>query len=480
MASLLNADDGVVSGSAGLKSTADSSGVLALQTNGTTAITVNTSQNVGIGTSSPSYKLTVYNGAAVFQNAETGTGTDNGFFVGNSTASTAYVWNFENYPILFGTNNAEKMRLDTSGNLGLGVTPSASTLSGIIEGGYGTFGLTSSVGVALAGNAYYNSGWKYKASSTATLQLQDSGGIKWNIAASGTAGNAISFTQAMTLLTSGNFTVGYTDANILGGTARIGAYNYNSNCTIAAVGGNYTAANYGQLYLTGGFGDGGTRTSGFFIRSQAVGGGGGIVNNLLFVAQTSNGGSEVEYARFDSSGNLLVGTTTVNPHSSGTYGVQINKPNGIVIGVDNSHAIIAARWNGNGEVIRLQRDNTDVGSIDVTTTATSYNTSSDYRLKNTIAPMTGALAKVALLKPCTYKWNVDGSDGQGFIAHELAEVCPDAVVGEKDAVDANGNPEYQGVDTSFLVATLTAAIQEQQALIQQLQADVAILKGSQQ
>ena len=74
--------------------------------------------------------------------------------------------------------------------------------------------------------------------------------------------------------------------------------------------------------------------------------------------------------------------------------------------------------------------------------------------------MTGALAKVALLKPCTYKWNADNSDGQGFIAHELAEVVPQCVTGEKDAVDADGKPIHQGIDVSFLVATLTAALQE--------------------
>jgi hypothetical protein len=111
-----------------------------------------------------------------------------------------------------------------------------------------------------------------------------------------------------------------------------------------------------------------------------------------------------------------------------------------------------------------------VGSITFTSSATAYNTSSDYRLKNTIAPMTGALAKVALLKPCTYKWNVDGSAGEGFIAHELAEVVPQCVTGKKDAVDEEGNPKYQGIDTSFLVATLTAAIQEQQAIIESLKA----------
>ena len=104
-----------------------------------------------------------------------------------------------------------------------------------------------------------------------------------------------------------------------------------------------------------------------------------------------------------------------------------------------------------------------VGYIYTTSTATQYNTSSDYRLKNNIQPMMGALAKVAALKPVTYKWNADNSDGEGFIAHELAEVCPHAVTGAKDAVDAEGKPQYQGIDTSFLVATLTAAIQELKA-----------------
>ena len=120
----------------------------------------------------------------------------------------------------------------------------------------------------------------------------------------------------------------------------------------------------------------------------------------------------------------------------------------------------------------------DIGNVSLNgTTAVAYNTSSDYRLKNTIAPMTGALAKVALLKPVTYKWNSDGSDGQGFIAHELAEVVPDCVSGEKDAVDADGNPQYQGVDTSFLVATLTAAIQELKAELDTTKARLAALEA---
>jgi hypothetical protein len=178
----------------------------------------------------------------------------------------------------------------------------------------------------------------------------------------------------------------------------------------------------------------------------------------------------------DSSGNLLVGTTTtvtgaIVNISNGTQQFQFGN------GLGPSSAF-AAYFNfvGNGvgsqvgataSIAHYQfyNPNGAVGSIVTSGSGTTYNTSSDYRLKENIAPMTGALSVVEQLKPVTYTWKVDGANGQGFIAHELQAVVPDCVTGEKDAVDADGNPQYQGIDTSFLVATLTAAIQEQQALI---------------
>jgi hypothetical protein len=202
--------------------------------------------------------------------------------------------------------------------------------------------------------------------------------------------------------------------------------------------------------------------------------------NLRVVAETvrfntGTTGSGTERMRIDSSGNLLVGAT-----SSSSLGAAVAiqaLQGGFLYSTSNNNASGGfARRGSDGDVVIFRRDTTTVGSISVTGSSTSYNTSSDYRLKENIAPMTGALAVVGQLKPCTYTWKADGSDGQGFIAHELAEVVPDCVTGEKDAVDAEGNPKYQGIDTSFLVATLTAAIQEQQAIITDLKSRIEALE----
>jgi hypothetical protein len=193
-----------------------------------------------------------------------------------------------------------------------------------------------------------------------------------------------------------------------------------------------------------------------------------------YMAFGTNGGSE--RMRIDSSGNVLVGKTSL---SDSTAGIQLRAGGAYILGStsDGTEALMLNRNTSDGSIAIFKRANTTVGSISVTASATAYNTSSDYRLKENIAPMTGALAKVAQLKPVTYKWKVDGSDGEGFIAHELQAVVPDCVTGAKDAVDEDGKPVYQGIDVSFLVATLTAAIQELSAKNDALTARVVALEA---
>jgi len=156
------------------------------------------------------------------------------------------------------------------------------------------------------------------------------------------------------------------------------------------------------------------------------------------------------------------GLSLIPLNSGGSGTLVLNKAN-------NASAASAAVFQNAG---------TSVGSITYTNTLTAYNISSDYRLKENVVPLTGALDKITQLKPSLYKYKADPSTSiEGFIAHELQEVVPHAVVGEKDAVDADGNPVYQGVDASFLIPHLTAAVQELKAIVDAQATKIAALEA---
>jgi len=110
------------------------------------------------------------------------------------------------------------------------------------------------------------------------------------------------------------------------------------------------------------------------------------------------------------------------------------------------------------------------GNISYNGTNVAYNTSSDYRLKENIAPVSDGISRLLLLKPSRFNFVFNPDKVvDGFIAHEVQEVVPEAIYGEKDAVDDDGNPVYQGIDQSKLVPLLTAALQEAVAKIESLE-----------
>jgi hypothetical protein len=424
-----------------------------------------TSTGLGIGTSSPATKLSVNGNARLIGTATSsvslGFGTDDG--VSGWSIGNGIIDNTHNFRIYDNTNGAARLTIDNSGNLGLGVTPSAwgSSYKALEVGGVVSYFSSANQYFGMYANAYRNSGGSliYTTTGVSSGYLQDLGAHKWFSAASGTAGNAISFTQAMTLDASGRLGIGQTSPSyVLDTYDTVGQARFSRNKT--------TTGDMGGLILAG-LNASSSAISYALIQSNAsTVTAGSEAGNLDFYTMRS--GSITQAARIDSSGNLLVGTTSNAP--SGLYTRTFSVGNSTYGAIGASCPGSGASYpvyfqdsdntSGTQVLVRINRASTNVGNIYTSNTATTYGTSSDYRLKNTIAPMTGALAKVAQLKPVTYKWNTDNSDGEGFIAHELAEVVPQAVAGEKDALDSQGNPKYQNIDTSFLVATLTAALQE--------------------
>jgi hypothetical protein len=168
---------------------------------------------------------------------------------------------------------------------------------------------------------------------------------------------------------------------------------------------------------------------------------------------------------FDNNGNFVVNRTSTLFTAKQTLGFSGLVSNGFSI--DDTNGTVSSVG-----YVYFGRAGTSVGSISYAsgTGLISYNTTSDYRAKTVNGIIQNALSKVALLKPSTGRMNSAEQDIDFFVAHELQEVVPSAVTGEKDAVNEDNTPKYQMVDKSALIPLLTAAIQEQQAIIESLKA----------
>lgn len=294
----------------------------------------------------------------------------------------------------------------------------------------------------------------------------------------------------------------------------------------------------------------GTDTGWISNRSYSWHNGSGLAISTQTADPLRFGTNGAERVNIDASGQAIFGPGVANG-ASGINTASFANDGSLspVLTFNNNYG------GGSKSSVQFKRNNTTVGSIAENGSSTAYNTSSDYRLKENIAPITGALEAISKLKPVTYTWKNTGINDSGFIAHELQEVCPSAVTGEKDAMKteqyvvepekqltvtrqrqkvqtvqervpvsvwvggslvqaeqeitrevpvfeiADGIavpvmedyeavetipavlgerevPDYQGIDTSFLAGLFTAAIQEQQTIINQLRADVDALKST--
>jgi hypothetical protein len=343
--------------------------------------------------------------------------------------------------IAFAEGGAEVARFDSSGNFGLGVTPSAwaSAYKVLDVGTTGSVYYDSS-GVAVSNNAFINSSfsYRYKTTSYASRYEQTSAGQhQWYNAASGTAGNAITFTQAMTLDGSGNLGIGQTS---MASDTRLHLTKTTDNC-IAKIQSSFGA----ELQLING---GGSELS--IINATG--------NNVLSLRTGST-----ERARIDSSGNLLVGATS-GVVGSERLSISSGSQRGAVLKNSSSGSELIGCWNSattgdNGfAIFWTEASPNQRGSISYNRAGglVAYNTTSDYRAKDISGPVTGSGSLIDSVP--VYMGTMKGATQERpmFIAHETPDY---AHTGEKDAVDADGKPVYQQMDASALVPVMWAEIQ---------------------
>jgi hypothetical protein len=350
------------------------------------------------------------------------------------------------------------MRLDSSGNLGLGVTPSAwsGTYSGALQIKSAAIYSASDLRTDVSSNFFYDgSTFKYINTGFATALSQVSGQFRFFTAPSGTANNAITFTQAMTLDTDGDLGIGTSTPS-----SKLDVSGGGTTTTVRVR--QTSASSAAELR----FGDDTGNDGGLIIKGGSTYGSYGGANSFMFWnnrnAPIVFGTNDTERARITSGGDFLVGTTT----SAGRLTVESS---GLVAKFTRTTA------GGNSEfknaddagygISFLNAAGTTAGSIYWTATTTTYATSSDERLKENIVDAPQASAIIDGIKVRSFDWKADGVHQRfGVIAQELEQVAPEAV--GRPAGDDN---QFLGVDYSKLVPMLIKEIQSLRARVAALE-----------
>jgi hypothetical protein len=430
-----------------------------------------TSTGLGIGTSTAYSKLYLKqpgNGSGVAGFVIENSANDNRlaqYFDGSGdewriTASYGSTGAFK--PITFWTSDTKRLTLDTSGNLGLGVTPSVIDLGKNFEigvAGSGLWSTGSATDIRMMSNVYYNNGYKFAGTGYAAVFLVNAGRFIWQQSSvSGTAGNAVTVVEPMTLDASGNLALGTTSANgratIVGNTVDIrnsaGAYGSGYATEIS------TNANIPRYNLV----DNGVYTGLFTSTSGVVTFGNASNNAITF--DTNN----TERARIDSDGNFL-------------FGMTVASGNGFIVYPDGSSTdvpLIDCRGDSASNSLKSYRVfSTSLGQEQfyvsyagtVFARSTSISALSDQREKQNIRTLETGLTEVLALQPRRFDWkNGQGENVAGFIAQEVQAVLPDLI----DEYSLSDTEKRMALKMGDMIPTLVKAIQEQQVIIESLKA----------
>jgi hypothetical protein len=377
------------------------------------------------------------------------------------------------------TGGTERLRLDSSGNLGLGVTPSGHLPAGyggpMLQVGGRASILGSATTSAYTNNTYYASGFfRYIGNDEATMLEQIDGAFKFYTAPSGTAGNAISFTQAMTLDASGNLLVGTTSTFGFSEKARI------NGRLVVSDGSQAVGISSGAIFINGSTNN---FANGYYLNVDTS-------NNLSFVQRAT---SDTERARITSGGDLLVGTTSANAKfyvssASGTGSTNARFDlTGNSLTATNVYSVYTGTGNNNNNFEHFAAYSGDsglevfrvYGQGNVVNTNNSYGALSDIKWKENIIDATPKLEALKQVRVVNFNLIGDQQKQIGVIAQELEQIFPGMVEETADR-DAEGNDLgtiTKSVKYSVFVPMLIKAMQEQQDIINDLRARVAALEA---